>query len=114
MGNEDREKEIDTYYTDDVVCPYCGCKHQMDCDFHTGDNEYNCAECERDFVFEPSYSVSFCSWTMEEELEQRIKNADRTRRFYEQEGKPESAATYAAQIENYRKRLDALKVLEDG
>ncbi|MCK5602859.1 hypothetical protein KAR91_13340 [Candidatus Pacearchaeota archaeon] len=46
------EKAIDCDYTDEVVCPHCGHKH--DCSYESFDSrdetvKFNCEECEEDF-----------------------------------------------------------------
>lgn len=99
--------DFDTRYTDKIVCPYCGHKHQPDSDFNDL-SEWECAECEREFAFEPEFSVSFCSWTMEEEIAQRIKNTERTLRFYSKQGKKDEVRIYRAQIDRLRDRLAKL------
>ena len=102
--------EFDTQNTPDVVCPYCGEKDTPDsaCWADGGICECECCYCGREFAYEPEFSVSFCSRTMEEELKRKIKNTQRHLAFAEKRGNENDARIYAAQIDGLQKRLEAL------
>ncbi len=102
---EQAVEEIDTHYTSEIVCPYCGNKHESDGDFHSGHNEFECGACNREFCFEPEYDVSFCSWKMEEELEREIAADEGRVAFYVGNGDEKSADVYRTYADRKRARL---------
>lgn len=56
----DATKEIDHEYTDELVCPYCGYKHEDDGEMNEG-GDLECYQCEKKFKYEVDYSKSFTS-----------------------------------------------------
>ena len=57
-------KEIDCDSTDEVVCPYCGYKHENDCDKicnQDEDEEFYCHNCDKVFIYTPYFTVTFSS-----------------------------------------------------
>lgn len=54
--------EIDTYLTDEIICPYCGSEN---CDESTEpDGETVCCECDKAFMFRRDYSIKYISEKM--------------------------------------------------
>lgn len=53
-------KEINTQYTIEIVCPYCGYEF-MDSweEYDSGTTE--CRECEKEFYFDRDVAVTYCS-----------------------------------------------------
>jgi len=58
---------IETWCTDKMVCPYCGCVVD-DTDYHIGesDDTGTCEECGRDFGLEIEYSPTFYTRKLDE------------------------------------------------
>lgn len=55
--------DIDCSGTDEIVCPYCGYQFSDSGELADyGGGETQCDECNKNFLFEPDYSVSYCSW----------------------------------------------------
>lgn len=62
---EDGE-DIDTFSSDYVICPYCGCAIPTDLPysdfpeiFIDGDHEIDCPECEKTYILETGVSYSY-------------------------------------------------------
>lgn len=101
--------EIDTQYTDALVCPYCAAKHEPDGEsYWSGTSEYECDACHRTFCFTPDYSVSYCSWTMEKELEREIKCHTRDLEFAQEKGNACAAELFQRRLDSARERLAKL------
>ena len=56
-GGVKLDEEIDTYLTDEIICPYCGC--EIDDDFTECEGTIQCDECEKWFGYEKEYSVCY-------------------------------------------------------
>lgn len=58
-----QESEPDTEYTDDVICPYCGHKHESDSEdssFYTdGDHEFTCHHCSNEFSLTTNVTYTY-------------------------------------------------------
>jgi DNA-directed RNA polymerase subunit RPC12/RpoP len=61
MGNED----IDHEYTDTIVCPYCGYKHEDVFEF-SDDGETDCYKCGKEFSFTRIVTVEYSTEKIEE------------------------------------------------
>jgi hypothetical protein len=75
---------IDTQYTSDPVCPWCGYKYMDAWELEMGDGSeqvIECGECEREYKVECVISVDYCTekWTALQQAEKDLKNA----RYYE-------------------------------
>jgi hypothetical protein len=50
-------------YEDAIYCPYCGLKHEADCEddrfYVEGEHEFICDECEKEFLVDTSVSYSY-------------------------------------------------------
>lgn len=55
-----RAREIDHHYTDELVCPYCGEKHEDDGEMNEP-GEHQCQRCDKHFKYDVDYSKSFTS-----------------------------------------------------
>lgn len=54
------EEKIDTQYTNEITCPYCG--EELGDSWEYGDNgEIDCGECEKEFYFNRDVDVTYCS-----------------------------------------------------
>ncbi|MGB5217370.1 MAG: hypothetical protein WBN66_03630 [Smithella sp.] len=61
------DKEIDTDYTREVVCPFCGYEFgdSWEIDFGPcmeGDTEVTCGGCEKDFPVSRHIEITYSSW----------------------------------------------------
>lgn len=56
----DPEPYIDCSGTDQIVCPYCGAKHDWD-EGGEAPLEFECGECEKSFGVETDFSVHYYS-----------------------------------------------------
>lgn len=54
---------IDTYLTDEIICPYCGSENYDEST--EPDGEIECCECEKPFIFRRDYSVKYISSKIE-------------------------------------------------
>lgn len=54
------ENEIDCECTDDLICPYCGCKFEDSFEFNES-SQHQCDRCEKHFMYEVEYSKTFSS-----------------------------------------------------
>lgn len=54
-------EEIETFYERDIVCPWCGCRFEDDDGYfaRTGDGEYDCPECGKEFYFQVDIEVTY-------------------------------------------------------
>lgn len=60
------DEDVDTYSTDYVICPYCGCAHETCLGYEDfpeiyedGDHELECDECGKIFVMETTVIYSW-------------------------------------------------------
>lgn len=97
--------EIDCCYTDKLVCPYCGCEHEIDGEYYN-DSRYDCAECERHFAFKADFSVHFTSSTLEDEYNSRLRAHRRNLEVFKDD--PEMRALFEQAIKETEDRLAAL------
>jgi len=51
--------EIDTYLTDDLICPWCGAENYDET--NEPDGETACGECGKPFKFERDYTIRYTS-----------------------------------------------------
>ncbi len=51
--------EIDTYLTDDLICPWCGAENYDETT--EPDGETVCSACGKQFTFERDYTISYIS-----------------------------------------------------
>ena len=67
MSRQSEAKEINSSYTDEIVCPYCG--HEFldswEYDFDHGDIELDCYECGNKFTAYRDVDVTYCTTKME-------------------------------------------------
>lgn len=74
--------KIDHIGTDNIVCPYCGYKHDLDEPFNDG--ERTCRKCHRCFYCKIEYSASFDTEKLEDYLKQKlIENQGRLQSWIE-------------------------------
>ncbi len=59
-------KEIDTEYTDEVVCPYCGAEQGESWELADNNDDYDCNECGKVFGYERDIEVTYRSWKKEQ------------------------------------------------
>ena len=61
-------EETETYYEDDIVCPWCGYSFEDDDGYFAsrGDGEYDCPECGKEFYFQANIEVTFNTQRKEE------------------------------------------------
>jgi soluble lytic murein transglycosylase-like protein len=105
--------DIETRGTDRVVCPYCGNEHETDNDYAPEANEFECGVCDRTFVFEPEYSVSFNSWPLDEHLANEVRTWESTIQYLTEQGRdPKAVKVYAGYLDKARARLAALSAAE--
>lgn len=54
-------EETETFYEKDIVCPWCGCHFEDDDGYFvsTGDGEYDCPECGKEFYFQTDIEVTY-------------------------------------------------------
>lgn len=65
--NEQIEKfqasETDLEFTDDIICPFCGEKHESDGEsiafYAEGCHDFDCGNCHQTFVVETTVSISY-------------------------------------------------------
>ena len=61
--------EIETRYTDEVVCPWCGHQHQDSYEFFQGQGPAEgllCHRCEREFDAYRHFRVTYCTYRAKE------------------------------------------------
>jgi hypothetical protein len=69
--------DVDCTWTDQIVCPWCGHKHEHGPDWGDG-GEHNCAKCERLFDLEIDWTPDFSTQRMERcKCDRRNKLVDR-------------------------------------
>jgi len=56
------EKEIDTQYTDEITCPYCGYENGDSWEFGVDSDYINCGNCDEEFLCEPQVQISYCTY----------------------------------------------------
>ena len=64
----EEKEEIDSWCTDEVVCPHCGFEYSDSWEFHlNNDNqqEIECCECQKSFYMIPEFSVHYSTYKME-------------------------------------------------
>jgi DNA-directed RNA polymerase subunit RPC12/RpoP len=68
-------KEIDHDYTDEIVCPYCGCEFSESYEFDRDSGECECYECGKEFEYYRHIEVTYCTYEITEEMKEqkRIK-----------------------------------------
>ena len=58
-----QNSEPDTEYCDEIICPHCGTKHEVDGEsgafYVDGDHEFTCGECYMEFSVYTSVSYSY-------------------------------------------------------
>ena len=77
-------KEIDCKYTDEIVCPYCGCEFSESYEF--GDSgECECDECGKEFEYYRHVEVTYCTYqiTEDEKKQKQIKREQQRQRVLE-------------------------------
>ena len=100
---------IDHTDTDSIVCPYCGEEHHPDRNLDDLGEEYTCDDCDRTFMVQPDCTVTYTSWTMEYQLQRKIRWAERNQKYWKSKGNIDEAAKYAAEAEQYRAWLEKLQ-----
>lgn len=65
-----QKNPVDTEYTSNVICPYCGEEHEPDGEdssFYTEDlHQFDCYNCSNSFNLETSISISYTTSKMED------------------------------------------------
>lgn len=64
-------KEIDHEYTDEIVCPYCGCEFGDSWDIDGDSGELECYECEKEFEYHRHIEVTYCTYKITEEMKEQ-------------------------------------------
>lgn len=52
--------EIDTQFTQEAVCPYCGAEQSDSWELEDND-EYYCDECENDYLITRHTEITYCT-----------------------------------------------------
>lgn len=62
------DEETETYYEDEVVCPYCGYRMEDDDNYFVREQvgEYKCPECGGTFRFETNIEITYSTQRMEQ------------------------------------------------
>lgn len=114
--------ELDCWAEEDAVCPYCGCENYIEPESYSGqedDEIIECDACEKSFVYQIDYSVTFTSEPLEnyylrseEGLLSRIVDLKRTDSVF---GHKEDADTWISIIEKEYAKLkeEVLPLLEE-
>lgn len=55
-------KEIDSFCTSEIVCPYCGHTFQDSWEYEDSDDECYCDECNKTFTYERYVQVTYTSY----------------------------------------------------
>ena len=64
----EKPKDLDSKYTDEIVCPHCGYEHGDSwetIDENTGDGDkivFQCSECEKSFTVQFNFEYSYSSF----------------------------------------------------
>ncbi len=57
-----------TMYNKDIVCPYCGRKHEANSENYADQDEEverECYACQKEFVYITDYDITFCTYKKE-------------------------------------------------
>ena len=65
-GIAEGRNEIDSEYTDEIVCPYCGNVHADSWEVDGDDGEYDCCECGKTFWYTRNISVDYSTKKLED------------------------------------------------
>ena len=64
-----QESGTDTEYTDDIICPHCGQKHEQDGEreafYYDGEHDFTCGYCNEDFTVSTSVSYTYSTYKLE-------------------------------------------------
>jgi ATP-dependent Zn protease len=78
-------KEIDHDYTDEIVCPYCGCEFSDSYEFDDDSGTMECYECEKEFEYYRHIEVTYCTYELTEEMKEEIKEEIKEQKEIEKE-----------------------------
>lgn len=78
-------KEIDHNYTDEIVCPYCGCEFGDSWELSADSGEEECYECGKEFEYYRHIEVTYCTYKITEEMKEqkRIRREQHRQRIEE-------------------------------
>ncbi|MFH2143074.1 MAG: hypothetical protein ABIJ97_11660 [Bacteroidota bacterium] len=67
---EQLKHDYDTDYTDEIICPYCGCKFmdswKISADMSDGETVItSCQECDKEFNVLVNIDISYTTWEKE-------------------------------------------------
>lgn len=95
---------------DYAVCPYCGYENYIEPDYYLGQDEEEfevCGECERTFVHQINYTVTFTSEPLENYyLDTKKRKLKRIEYLKEKIKGGEFKETYLAQLGHAKKELE--------
>lgn len=70
---KERQRYIDgeeePSFTDEIVCPWCGCEQYDSWERADSDDEHECDECGKIFAYERNIKVTYSSYRVESESE---------------------------------------------
>jgi DNA-directed RNA polymerase subunit RPC12/RpoP len=61
-------KEIDTKYTEDIVCPHCGHVHSDSWEIESNSGNDKCSRCDKEFGFERDIEVTYSTWKLNNQI----------------------------------------------
>lgn len=65
-----QESELDTEYTDDIICPNCGHEHERDSEheefYVDGEHDFHCWHCSEEFLVNTSISYTYSTYKKED------------------------------------------------
>lgn len=73
---EQIESDYDCNYNRKAVCPYCGYENEIEGEYYGGQDEEqidSCGNCERSFVRQTDYDVTFCTQPLENYIINELK-----------------------------------------
>lgn len=58
---KEEPEEIDTEYTNNIICPYCGNEDTESYEYHNNDGETNCNYCGEEFYYRRDIEITYCT-----------------------------------------------------
>jgi DNA-directed RNA polymerase subunit RPC12/RpoP len=79
------KEEIDHNYTEEIVCPYCGCEFGDSWENSEDSGEEECYECGKEFEYYRHIEVTYCTYQITEKMKEqkRIRNEQHRQRIKE-------------------------------
>lgn len=63
------EQKIDTDYTEEIVCPYCGFEYSKSNEFREDNDILLCDECGEEFEYNRIIHISYCTSKIEDDAD---------------------------------------------